>query len=163
LSNYLSPLGSITGVLQAAGGTVSGIVWGQSSATPPTPGSPWYKQASEPPPAFPYVVFTIKGTTGEHVMGDPAYEAEFTVSFAVYGTQGNIEAVSSPFASTGLYHFLDGLANNPAAFSGTLFDCVGWYSNLDWDVDLEDVRGTDGFTRVYVSKCSYTMKVNRTG
>lgn len=158
MGNYLSPLGAVTAVLRNATVNVPGITWGTSA-------SPFYKVAPEPPPTFPYCIFGKIEAAGEieQVMGLVDLEEEYRIPFMVYGTQDSIEQVSSPYSAQGLFHYLDALSINPDLFSGTLFTCVGWMRTSQYDIDLEEIRSTDGYSRVYVARAEYQMAINKAG
>ena len=157
-SAYTSPIQAVRGVLANFGniGVVPGITWGSGA-------SPYLEQVPEPPPdptATPFVVFTIASKSLEHAIGFVDFFEVFTVEFAVYAGQADIDAISTPYDVTGLFYQLDQLILQPGVFNGGKFTCDGWYRNAGWTIKMEAFRAPD-VQRVWCSRSSYEMTINR--
>lgn len=113
---------AFTAVMRASG--VNGVAWGEGA-------SPFFVDANEPPPAFPYVVFRIEQSSVVHTQDDP-YTETLSVAVMVVGSQGDCDplmAVQANLPTDSVFVFLDkfrgtrALPDGPTAFSGRNFDC----------------------------------------
>lgn len=121
-SNAVSFQQAFTAVLRASG--VNGVAWGEGA-------SPFYVDAPEPPPPFPYVVFRIEQSSVVHTQDNP-YTETLTVAVMVVGSQGDVDplmAVQANLATDSVFVFLDSLRgtralpDGPEVFSGRNFNC----------------------------------------
>lgn len=152
----ISPIQTITTILRGLGPAVGGISWANTA-------SPFYEQQPEPPldpTTDPFVVFTLRSTGLEHVMGQVDFCEMFEAAFTVYAGQDVIDALTSPFSPTGLYYQLDLLSEKAGSFSGSTFECAGWARNSGWAITMEAIRAPSG-QRVWASRASYEMIINR--
>lgn len=149
MSDLLTPMQVITSILR--GSNVTGILWGSSA-------SPFYQQSSEPPPAFPYVVFTIDPSSLIHTQQGAdtggAYEEQFNVKIDVYGGTSDIERVSAPMIVGSLYSKLDAYADVPQQLNGLNFECTQ-FTRRTYSVAMEEFRQPDGFSRIYAAHAEY--------
>lgn len=172
---YVTPHQAIVDVLRSAGISALG------APNPPahdfnwinpggSPGSPYYKDAKEPQPWFPYVIYDIPVSKGpEHTMGD-SYPELFDVEIKVIGLNPYIHYIGSPWADPMVspFAYLDSLAVEPFVFDGARYTCIK-FIRKDWELfedetraPLDDSAGGGIYGNVYVAKALYEMEIGAT-
>lgn len=138
---------SITDILRNS--LVPVINWG-------TAASPYYQEAPEPPPTFPFVVFDIRESTVERQFED-AYVEQYQMVLSVLGTESQIQASLSPYHSSSIFYYLEGLLNTPEQFDSDWFRCL-LFQRMSWLLTKEDLRAPSG-ERVWRAEANYTIEV----
>lgn len=170
---YITPHQAIVDILRRSGLTTVGVPNGPTReynwVNPDgSPGSPYYIDAKEPQPDFPYVTYDLPDSEGpQHTMGD-SYPEIFKPEFKVYGVNPWIHYLGSPYGSpiNSLFAFLDSLAEQPFVFNGVRYICTK-FIRLSWVISEEDVRAPDNqtgdiapvYNNVYAAKATYEMEI----
>ena len=169
MATYVTPHQAIVGVLRGAGITTVGI--------PDAPArdfdwvnQPYYKDAKEPQPAFPWVIYDIPVSKGpEHTMGD-SYPELFDVEIEVVGVNPYIHTIGSPWSDPYVspIAYLDSLAAEPFVFNGERYICCR-FIRKDWELYEEESRAPQSdapaggvYNSVYVAKATYEMEIGAT-
>ena len=173
MPSYTTPHQAIVGVLREAG--ISAL----NAENPPpdnrdfnwlnpdgSAGSPYYKDAKEPQPGFPYVVYDISAGTPEHTMGD-GYPEAFEVTVDVVGANPYIHEIGSPYANpkTSPIAYLDAMGAQPFVFNGTRYNCFK-FIRKSWELiedptraPQDDSNGGGVYGNVYVARAVYDMEI----
>lgn len=126
---------------------VPAITWGNTA-------SPFYLEAPEPPPSFPFVVFAVDESEVQRQF-EETYMEVYPVKISVFGQEGHIAGSLSPYHSNSVFSYLEGLLTTPEEFDGDNFKCVS-FDRLNWVLDFEDVRGPAG-DRVWRATANYQV------
>lgn len=169
MATYLTPHQAVVAVIRASGCTTQGIT------NPPQrdfdwAAQPYYKDAKEPQPSLPYVVYDIPVSEGpEHTIGD-SYPEKFKVEIEVVGLNPYIADIGSPYGDPkhSIIAYLDGLSAAPFVFNGERYICSK-FIRLDWEIYEEDSRAPQDdspaggvYNSVYVAKATYEMEIGAT-
>lgn len=156
MSDFVSFRESFTSVLRNS--FVDGVSWGEGA-------SPFYVDAPEPPPPFPYVVFRITASTVEHTQNDP-YNETLTCEVMVIGNQQHVNPlmeVQADAATDSVFVFLDSLRgtqalpDGPDGFSGRNFYCESFVRTAYL---FEEMPDRDEFgARVYQATGTYEVRI----
>lgn len=174
MPTYITPHQAFVAVLRASGLSV---------ATIPDPPErdydwrwqPYYKDAKEPQPAFPFVVYDIPNSNGpEHTFGD-SYPELLNVEVKVVGVNPWIHYLGSPWGDpqSSVMAFLDSLSDQPFVFNGARYICCR-FIRKDWELVEDDTRQPDPlpgqpqgqaapvYGNVYVARANYEMEIGAT-
>ena len=176
MSSFVTPHQAICTVLRSAGISARGIPdpppgnrdfnWYNPDGSV---GSPYYKDAKEPQPGFPYVVYDIPNSKGpEHTMGD-SYPESFDVEIKVIGANPYIHWIGSPWSDPMVspIAYLDSLANDNLCqlLNGARYECIAFY-RLDWEIEEDQTRapqddsnGGGVYGNVYIARALYKMEI----
>lgn len=150
MANYLSLQAAIVNVLRTSG--VYGIDWGERA-------SPYYEEAQEPQPKFPYVTLEFDDPKAEHTFGK-GYTEEYLFRVYVLAEEADVVRLTSPYAPGSVLYYLDSYMETPEALNGSLYTCTG-FTRQSWNVKNTDVaaRGPKG-GRVWTGYGVYAALLN---
>ena len=152
---------SIVALLQASGSGAGKIVWGTAT----TPGSPYYREAPEPQPKFPFVVFDIEASTDEDQF-EGAYIESYVVTVKVYvsSTTGlalppALGLLTSPYQMpvNSIIAYLTQFSTTPHKIPADAFQVIDW-TRYSYEVQKEDSREPSG-GRLWVGVAKFSCRV----
>lgn len=143
------PVESVVKALRTSG--IVGVSWGADA-------SPYYDEAPEPAPAFPFVVLTCSTSEVDHeLVGSGAYSESMTFGVAIVGTEAQVVALSTPYVDGSVFHHLDALTDDPGALSGNGFSVISWQrKSYALRQDDERRRSPTG-ERIWVATAEYHL------
>jgi len=155
MTAYLSPHEAFTAILRGAVSYVPSISWGATA-------SPWYREVPEPPPPFPYVVYS----SGSSIIEDQSfpeastsgYIEKFTYEVSVVATEDLIHSLSSPWADRSVMRYLDTISKSPGILTGKNFTCEG-FVRTNYELMKEENRGPVLARRVWIGRSLYEMVI----
>jgi hypothetical protein len=139
-------------VLRASG--IVGIVWGEAA-------SPYYQEAPEPPPAFPFVVLDVPPSEVEHLT-EAVYVERYKPAVHVVGTREHVMAASSPYVPGSVNEFLDVLQQDVTQLDGDTFGCIRW-ARTSYTINLDRTARAPEGGRVWVASAIYDYEVSHGG
>jgi hypothetical protein len=153
---------SIVALMQASGSGAGKIVWGTAT----TPGSPYYKEAPEPQPKFPFIVFDVEPSNTEDQY-EEAYVENYNVEVKVYvsSTTGlalppALGLLTSPYQipKNSVIAYLDGFNNSANMIPADTFQIFDW-NRESYEVRKEESRDPSG-GRLWIGVGKYSCRVS---